>query len=153
MRAKIVMPLAVTLATRRSIVSRGAVATPKARQSGRRVPSVAYVHGSISRALPGGPACLDLLHLLGEAGRGQDALLEQEDGEGGGPAFVVAQPIDHLGPERLDAAALLLGADELVVVENVGQRVAALLPGGEFVFHAREGGRRAGRPRRWAAGA
>ena len=67
---------------------------------------------------------------------GEDALLEEDVGEGRDPALVVGELADHLGAERLDAAALLLGVDDLVEVEHVGERVAALLPRLQLVLGA-----------------
>jgi hypothetical protein len=55
--------------------------------------------------------------------------LEENVCEGRDPAFIVGQLADHLGTERFDAAAFLLGIDDLVKIEDVGKRVTALLLG------------------------
>src|SRR5919106_122982 len=84
-------------------------------------------------------ATFDFLHLQRQLGRREDALVEQDIGEGHDPALVVAELRDHLRAQRLDTAAFLLGVDELVKVEHVGQRMAALLPGLELVIDALDG--------------
>src|SRR5665213_3678862 len=82
------------------------------------------------------PPRSDLIHFPGEFFRSEDLLAKQDVGEGNDPAFVIAQFADHFSAERLDAAARFFGVDDLVEVENIGQRVAALLPGLQLVLHA-----------------
>src|ERR1044072_8562632 len=76
----------------------------------------------------GGPSGRNFIHLSGELFRREDCLPEQDIGEGDNPPLVICQFADHLGAQRLDTAALLLGVDDLVKIQDVGQRVAALLP-------------------------
>jgi hypothetical protein len=66
------------------------------------------------------PSRLDLTHLECESCGRENSLAEKDVRESDDPAFVVAQLADHFGPECLDAAALFLGVDDLVEVEDVG---------------------------------
>ncbi len=88
---------------------------------------------------PGRPSDLYIVHLAREFAGGKDPLPEQNIGEGHDPALVVGQLADHFGAEGLDTATLLFGVDDLVKVEDVGKRVAALLPRLEFMIDALDG--------------
>src|SRR5271165_4556323 len=89
-----------------------------------------------------GPSGLDFLHFQRELGRRENSLAKENAGEGHDPTFVVGKLAYHFGPERLDATALFLGVDDLVEVEHVGERVAALFPTGELVIDDRDAVRR-----------
>src|SRR6185437_376341 len=75
------------------------------------------------------------VHLSCHLGRSQHSSLEQDIRERDDPAFVVGQGVDHLCAECLDAAPLFLGVDDLVKVENISERMTALLPGQQLVLH------------------
>ena len=80
--------------------------------------------------------CRDFIHLSRKFFGRDGSLLEQDIGEGDDPTLVISKLADHLGAERLDTPALLLGVDDIVKVEHIGECVAALLPGLKRVLNA-----------------
>lgn len=56
------------------------------------------------------------------------ALLEQDVCEGDDPPLIGGELADQLRAERFDTPPLFFGVYDLVEVEDIGQRVAPLLP-------------------------
>src|SRR5277367_5383264 len=77
------------------------------------------------------PSGFDFGHLPGQRLGRQNSLPKKDIREGHDPSLVVSELADHFRAERLHAATLLLGIDDLVIVENIGEGMAALLPGFE----------------------
>jgi len=82
---------------------------------------------------------LNFLHLVRQPFRRENLFAEKNVRERHDPAFVIGKCADNFDAERFDAAALLLCIDQFVIVEHIGERVAALLPRKQLVFHALDG--------------
>src|SRR5437660_122004 len=68
------------------------------------------------------PSRLDLTHFERELCGRENSFAEKDVREGDDPALVVTQLANHFGPKGLDAAALFFRVDDLVKVEDIGQR-------------------------------
>ena len=73
----------------------------------------------LATAVFGIPSGFDFGHLPGERLGRQDSLPEEDVRKGDDPALVVGELADHLRAERLHAAALFLGIDDLVKIEDM----------------------------------
>jgi hypothetical protein len=70
---------------------------------------------------------------------GQYCLLKQNISEGCDPPFVVRQFANGDFTKAFDAATFLLCVDDLMKVEDVCERVAALLPGLQLMLDLLDG--------------
>src|SRR6266481_374344 len=99
------------------------------------------MHGAITaphryagRLRSSGGSRRHLVHLLCELCGSQDSFLKENVQESCNPSLVIGELADELAAGLLDTPALHLGVDDVVEVEHVGERVAALLPRLELVL-------------------